>query len=285
MHVDIGPASLVITAEKGGRTFAFDRAKVKASVESILRELGSYLPLLKHKAYRIKNVKGLPTTVRNMIEAAREVDEEGLTPLAAVAGAVSDALREFLEADHPDVVMVNNGGDISVFNSTDKTLGIGIGDIATGRPTPYVLRIAGMKGFGVATSGFGGRSFTLGLADLATVVAPTGALADAAATFLGNRTNVITAAVTRQRAGDIDPLTDIPEELVTTRIGEMNRELVLQALRNGLAEAEHLKDRGIIHDALIVMKGEMVATISDGQVLYGRRMHRPNITLEVERGN
>jgi ApbE superfamily uncharacterized protein (UPF0280 family) len=280
MHVEIGPASLVITAKKGGRAFAFERAKVEAGVKSILVEIGAYLPLLKQKAYRIKNVNGLPPTVRSMVLAAQEVDEEGLTPLAAVAGAVSDALKEFLKTDHPDVIMadmimVNNGGDISIFNGTAKTLGIGIGDIATGSPTPYVLRIGGINGFGIATSGFGGRSFTLGLADLATVVAATGALADAAATFLGNRTNVPTDAVTRQRAGDIDPLTDIPDELVTIRIGAMDPELVMQALRNGIAEAGRLKARGIIHEALIVVKGEMAATMSGGN----------SITLEVERGD
>jgi ApbE superfamily uncharacterized protein (UPF0280 family) len=275
MHVEIGPASLVIRAEKGGRTFEFELAKVEAAVKSILLEIGDYLPLLKQKAYRIKNVNGLPPTVRSMVEATREVDEEGLTPLAAVAGAVSDALREFLKTDAPDLIMVNNGGDISIFNSTDKTLGIGIGNIATGSPTPYVLRIGGINGFGIATSGFGGRSFTLGLADLATVVAPSGALADAAATFLGNRTNVPSDAVTRQRAGDIDPLTDIPEELVTIRIGEMDRELVMQALQNGLVEADRLKARGIIHEALIVIKEEMATTMGGGN----------NITLEVERGN
>jgi len=274
MHVEIGPASLVITAEKGGRTFAFERAKVEEGVKSILGEIGDYLPLLKQKAYRIKNVKGLPPTVRNMVDAAKEVDEEGLTPMAAVAGAVSDGLKEFLKTDHPDVIMVNNGGDISIFNRTGKTLGIGIGDIATGNPTPYVLRIGGMNGFGIATSGFGGRSFTLGLADLATVVAPTGALADAAATFLGNRTNVQTGAVTRKRACDVDPLTDIPEELVTIRIGEMDRELVMKALQNGLAEADRLKARGVIHEALIVIKGEMATTMGGGN----------NIKLEVERG-
>jgi len=274
MHVEIGPASLVITAEKGGRIFAFKRAKVEERVKSILGEIGAYLPLLKQKAYRIRNVKGLPPTVRNMVEAAKAVDEEGLTPMASVAGAVSDGLRKFLKADNPDVIMINNGGDISIFNGAGKALGIGIGDIATGSPTPYVLRIAGMNGFGIATSGFGGRSFTLGLADLATVVAPTGALADAAATFLGNRTNVQTDAVTREKACDVDPLTDIPEELVTIRIGEMDRELVMKALRNGLAEAARLKDRGVIHEALIVIKGEMAATMGGGN----------NIKLEVEHG-
>jgi hypothetical protein len=275
MHVEIGPASLVITAEKDGGRFYFERAKVEEGLRSILGEIGNYLPLLKQKAYKVKNVKGLPPTVRNMVEAAKEVDEAGLTPMAAVAGAVSDSLREVLKTDNPDVVMVNNGGDISIFNRRGKTLGIGIGDIATGTPTPYVLRIGGMNEFGIATSGFGGRSFTLGLADLATVVAPTGAIADAAATFLGNRTNVETDTVTRKRAFDVDPLTDIPEEFVTVSIGEMDRELVMKALKNGLAEADRLKARGIIHEALIVMKGEMATTIVGGN----------NVTLEVERGD
>jgi hypothetical protein len=62
---------------------------------------------------------------------------------------------------------------------------------------------------------------------------------------------------------------------VTIRIGEMDHELVMQALQNGLVEADRLKARGIIHEALIVIKEKMVTTMGGGN----------NITLEVERGN
>ncbi len=103
-------------------------------------------------------------------------------------------------------------------------MSIGIGDIGSGAPTPYVLKVEGLRSFGVATSGFGGRSFTLGLADIVSVVADSAALADAAATLVANRTFVEAAGVVRRKGRELDPLTDIPDELVTVERGPLDAE-------------------------------------------------------------
>ncbi len=52
---------------------------------------------------------------------------------------------------------------------------------------------------GVATSGWRGRSFSLGIADSVTVLAATAAQADAAATVIANAVDVADAGI--QRAG------------------------------------------------------------------------------------
>ena len=163
--------------------------------------------------------------------------------MAAVAGSVADAMKEFLKNEGLDLVSVNNGGDISIFNIKGRGLKIDIGDIHTGKSSPYMLNIEQLIDYGLATSGFGGRSFTLGLADSVTVVAATGAVADAAATFICNCTNTESDLVIRQKASEIDPLTDIPDDNVTIRIGKLNDNDRLQALENGLNISANIKNQ------------------------------------------
>jgi ApbE superfamily uncharacterized protein (UPF0280 family) len=210
-----------------------------------------------------------------MIEAVKVIDESSLTPMAAVAGSVSDALKQFLKSEGLDLVSVNNGGDISIFNKKGRSLKIDIGDIHTGKSSPYMLNIKQFTDYGLATSGFGGRSFTLGLADSVTVIAATGAIADAAATFICNCTNTESEQVTRKKASEIDPLTDIPDDNVTVKIGQLYERDILKALDNGLIKATNIKKQKTIYDAIIKLQGHMVTTINGDNP----------IILEVHNGN
>ena len=116
----------------------------------------------------------------------------------------------------------------------------------------------------MATSGFGGRSFTLGLADIVSVVADSAALADAAATLIANRTSVGGGRGRAAKGGELDPLTDIPDELVTVERGSLDAEAVMAAVRNGKEEAARLKSAGVIRDAVVILKGQVMHTI-DGK--------------------
>jgi hypothetical protein len=248
---------------------------VTARVESILAQIHDCLPVLKQKGWRIRKTAYLPPVARAMVEAVKEIDPATLTPMAAVAGAVAEEVRDFLKGEGLEFLSVNNGGDIAVCNYRLKPVAVGIGDIRRGGPSPYLLRIQGLAEFGVATSGFGGRSFTLGMADMVSVVARSAPLADAAATVICNHTNVEHESVVRRKAAEIDPSTDIPEEMVTVRVGELSAQAVREALSKGKEAAERLKSEGRIHDAVIVLKGEAVTTIEPGG----------NIFLEVAHGN
>lgn len=274
MFLEIGPASLVIQGEKNGKPYEFEKELLVEKVNSILGEIREYLPVLKQKAYKIKHTKHLPDVPRKMVEAAKTIDEASLTPMAAVAGSVADAIKEFLQSQRLDFVSVNNGGDISIFNKMGKSLKIDIGDIQTSESSSYMLNIEHFTNYGLATSGFGGRSFTLGLADIVTVVAATGALADAAATFICNCTNTESEKVIRRKASEIDPLTDIPEYNVTIRIGNLNKYVIFKALENGLGIAANNKQKKTIYDAIIKIQGHMVTTINGDNP----------ITLEVQNG-
>jgi hypothetical protein len=275
MLIDIGPATLVVNGEREGRPYFFDGSNLAERVGAILADLRDCLPVLRQKAFKIRKTAYLPAVARKMVDAVKAIDEAELTPMAAVAGAVADELKEYLRGEGLEFISVNNGGDIALYNARGRPITIGIGDIRKGGAAPYVLKAARLVDFGVATSGFGGRSFSLGIADMVSVVAGSAPLADAAATYLGNRTTVDDPAVKRRKAGDIDPSTDIPDELVTVSVGELGSESAAEALARGKAAADLLKREGRITDALLFLRGHMVTTIRGGG----------SINLEVAHGN
>ena len=108
---------------------------------------------------------------------------------------------------------------------------------------------------GVATSGWRGRSFSLGIADSVTVLARSGAEADAAATMVANSVNVEDPAILRTPAFELKDDTDLGSRLVTVEVGALPAPAVAQALAAGEAEARELLERGVIHAAAIWLQG------------------------------
>jgi ApbE superfamily uncharacterized protein (UPF0280 family) len=124
-----------------------------------------------------------PPLVREMAEAARKA---GVGPMAAVAGAIAEAVGRELLYFSPEVI-VENGGDIYLKSLTKRLIGIYAGQSPlTGR---VGLEIEGKDTpLGVCTSsGTVGHSLSYGQADAVIVLSQSTALADAAATAIGNR--------------------------------------------------------------------------------------------------
>ena len=111
-----------------------------------------------------------------------------ITPMAAVAGAVADEALSILRQAAPlRRAFVNNGGDIAVHLAPGEQFRVGLID-RPDRPGLFAtttLKSADGIG-GIATSGWRGRSFSLGIADAVTICAATAAQADAAATVVAN---------------------------------------------------------------------------------------------------
>jgi hypothetical protein len=190
-----------------------------------------------------------------MIDAARKMKEPDLTPLAAVAGAASDAVADFLVSRGVTKIIVENGGDIAIRLRAGEVIRVGVRTDIHAKSPAYVIPIdAGSGVGGIATSGFGGRSFTKGIASAATVLSGNASLADAAATVVGNFANVEDPGIARSRAEAIYPDTDIAGEWVTTQVGTLPTEKVEEALQNGLRKARALVERGLIKGALIAVK-------------------------------
>jgi ApbE superfamily uncharacterized protein (UPF0280 family) len=124
-----------------------------------------------------------PPLVRDMAAAA---EKAGVGPMAAVAGAIAEAVGSELLDFSPEVI-VENGGDIYLKSLTKRLIGIYAGQSPlTGR---VGLEIEGKDTpLGVCTSsGTVGHSLSFGKADAVIVLSRSTALADAAATAIGNR--------------------------------------------------------------------------------------------------
>ncbi len=123
-----------------------------------------------------------PKIVRTMIQAG---ETAGVGPMAAVAGAMAEAVgRDLLT--HSRQVVVENGGDI--FMKTDRPMVVGLFAGASSMSMRIGIKVPSTAdGIGLCTSSATvGHSLSKGNADAVCVVSPSCALADAAATAIGN---------------------------------------------------------------------------------------------------
>jgi len=123
-----------------------------------------------------------PEIVRKMIQTSQWA---GVGPMATVAGAMADLVsRDLLKFSRE--VIVENGGDIYLASSKERTIGIYAGD------SPLSLKIGIVISpeetpLGVCTSsGTVGPSLSFGKANAVCILSKSAALADAAATAVGN---------------------------------------------------------------------------------------------------
>ena len=96
-----------------------------------------------------------------------------MTPMAAVAGGVADEVLEALVCGRRlDKAFVNNGGDIAFYLTEGQSLTAGlVADYHLPNIDGECVLTRDMPVRGIATSGWKGRSFSLGIADSVTVLA------------------------------------------------------------------------------------------------------------------
>lgn len=160
-------------------------AEAGALVATLRGELERYVATHPHFAESYVPVDvadDAPAIVQAMAAAARLA---AVGPMAAVAGAVAEAVARGLEP-HSAEVIVENGGDLYLMGAHPRTVLLHAGD------SPLSGRVAielapGRLPLAVCTSsGRVGHSTSLGVAHALTVIAEDGALADAVATAAGN---------------------------------------------------------------------------------------------------
>jgi uncharacterized protein len=259
--LDYGPMRMVIRAFDHATPLVDLATEGAGLAMRLLEDQARFLPVIKRKAHTLEVQSEYPEVVRKMIDSTRKMGQLDLTPLAAVAGAGSDLVADFLFDQGATKVIVDNGGDIALRLREGETARVGLKtDIDAEKPA-YVIPIDAEMGVGgVATSGLGGRSFTKGIASAATILAENASLADAAATVVGNFTNTEDPRVTRALAETLYPETDIPGEWVTTRVETLPPERVEEALQNGVRKARALVARELIKGALIAVKQRVAWT-------------------------
>lgn len=259
--VDYGPMRMLIQVFDRNQPLTDLATEGGRMAIRILEELAEFLPILKSKSIELKERGCFPEVVEKMIEATQKIGERDLTPLAAVAGTVSDLVADFIFTRGGSKIIVDNGGDIAIRLRDEENARVGIKTEIEAKEPAYLLSIdAKMNIGGVATSGLGGRSFTKGIAQAATVVAETASLADAAATTIGNFTNVEDSNIIRALAEKIYPDTDIAGEWITVKVGNLTPEKIEEALKRGWTKATELCQTGLIKGAFIAVQGKVVWT-------------------------
>lgn len=185
-------------------------------------------------------------------------DERFITPMAAVAGAVAEEILGCMtEAATLDRAYVNNGGDIALHLAGNAALKIGLVDRCD-RPSLFATTViaADHPCRGVATSGRGGRSFSLGIADAVTVLAASAPEADAAATVIANDVDLPGhPGIRRRRACELQPDSDLRDTPVTVDVGPLQPVEAEEALDRGVISATSLLARGLILAAALHLQG------------------------------
>lgn len=270
-HFQHGPIDLVIGADGDTAAVAAAHEAAWHRFQTVLTELVAELPLLREPLREAAcPLRGV--VARRMWWACQPFSSGFITPMAAVAGAVAQEMIACYRGDGVDRAWVNNGGDIALHLAAGRALRVGVfADLA--RLNPRQLKAVPLDGRfevhastpvrGVATSGWRGRSFSLGIADSVTVLARTAAAADAAATVIANAVDVSDARIVRRAASSLQDDSDLGEIEVTVDVPPLPVELVQRALAAGARRARELRACGLIEHALLLCQGR-AADVDNG---------------------
>lgn len=248
-----GPIDVILTVEgpEPARKAAFARAR--AAFQPLLGDLAADLPRLRSaQGDRPRSAVG-----RRMANAVAPFAPTFVTPMAAVAGSVADHLRDavLIPGHGLASVIINNGGDIAFWQAKGSLTAAVCDEPISGRSGTRITLPAGSGIGGIATSGWRGRSFSLGIADAVTVLAECAAEADAAATLIANAVDLPDhPAILRCPAQDIFPDSDLGERLVTTDVEPLSPEDRESAIDSGRRIAQDYLKRGLIRAAYLSLE-------------------------------
>lgn len=279
LHLNDGPIDLIIEAFGAKDQIQLAYRAASARFVTVLDELCAELPLLR----REPNLEQWPTGViaLRMAEAVLPHSAQAfITPMAAVAGAVAEEiLQAMTNAATLDKAYVNNGGDIALHLAPGQHFVAGMVE-RPDRPSLFgtATLTADQPVRGIATSGWRGRSFSLGIADAVTVLADTAAIADAAATMIANAVDLPGhPAILRVRACDLAPDNDLGQRLVTQGVGELSDREIAAALAAGVSRTRSLLAASLIRAAALHLRGQT-------RVVGDTLQLAPPANVHVERG-
>lgn len=251
LHLHHGPIDIIAQSWGDAEAVRVGEARAIARFDTILAELASELPIL-----RAQGGQPCGAVAQTMARATGPYYPRFITPMAAVAGAVADEILRHLCPPGVTRAYVNNGGDIAVHLTPGESLTCAIA-ARPGAPDRIILR-AQDSVRGIATSGWRGRSHSLGIADGVTVLARTAAMADAAATMIANAVDLPGhAAITRRAACDLQADSDLGARLVTTAVGPLSSHDIARALNRGEVAARPYLTRGLIDSVALFLHAEI----------------------------
>jgi hypothetical protein len=264
LHLQHGPIDLVIRAEGPPEAVRAAYRAARRRFGTVLAELVEELPALRRPVADGSGFHG--AVAQRMAAAVRPHGGVFVTPMAAVAGSVADEILAAMLAAAPALAKawVNNGGDIAVHLAAGQSFSASVVDDPDLTPGDGVVEVSAQDGIrGIATSGRGGRSLSLGIADAVTVLAACAAAADAAATLIANAVDLPGhPAIRRAPAREIDPDSDLGERDVVVAVGDLTPADIDDALAAGLAEARRMAGEKLIAAALLSLGGQRMSTAS-----------------------
>jgi ApbE superfamily uncharacterized protein (UPF0280 family) len=276
LHLYDGPIDVILEAFGATREIQLAyRAAADRFVE-VLDELCGELGFLRSRALADGPV---PTGViaRRMAAAVKPyASQTFITPMAAVAGAVAEELLGVMVATaRLSRAYVNDGGDIALHLTPGEKFVVGMVDLPDSQIELTFRKARTLEHArsgialgtttidfsqptrGIATSGWRGRSFSLGIADAVTVLADTAAMADAAATVVANAVDLPGhPGIGRVPACELAPDSDLGERLVTQSVPDLPPDEIRGALTAGARVAESLCSSGLIRAAALTLRGE-----------------------------
>jgi len=264
LHMQDGPIDVIVEALGAVSEIEIAYRAAAGRFVGVLDELCGELGFLRRPACENGDLPSGAIARRMLAAVTPYASRTFITPMAAVAGAVAEEILEVMtSAATLSRAYVNDGGDISLHLAPGEKFVVGMVE----RPDRASLFGTTTIDFaqpirGIATSGWRGRSFSLGIADAVTVLADTAAMADAAATVIANAVDLPGhPRVGRVRACELAPDSDLGERMVTQSVGELTRGEIGDALEAGIRLAELLRGSGLIRAAAVNLQGETRAVI------------------------
>jgi ApbE superfamily uncharacterized protein (UPF0280 family) len=242
-----GPIDII--AQCWGDPLAMADAERSAArrFDTVLAELADELTELRREGGQPKSVIG-----QRMARATAAFHPDFITPMAAVAGSVAEEILACLAQPGVRRAYVNNGGDIALHLDPGESLTCAVAGLHAMAARVTVRACDAVRG--IATSGWRGRSWSLGIADSVTVLAKSAAMADAAATMIANAVTLGDhPAVKRRPARDLQAESDLGARPVTVDVGPLTAAEVATALSAGEAVALHHKNAGRIEAAALFL--------------------------------
>jgi uncharacterized protein len=252
LHLQHGPIDILAEAFGAEGSVRDGYARAAARFATVLEELVAELPALRSEGAPVNG-----RIARRMAAAVAPYRPTFVTPMAAVAGAVAEEVLAALIGPGIWRAYANNGGDIAVWLGPGESLTAALA--VTGGIDRVTLRAKDLAR-GIATSGWRGRSLSLGIADAVTVLARTAAMADAAATMIANAVDVGAPGIVRRPAGEVQSDSDLGDRLVTCEVPLLAPDARARALEAGLTAAESFRARGLIDGAALFLQGDIRMT-------------------------
>lgn len=269
-HFQHGPIDCIVSANGDAGAVAAAIEAASARFRMLLAELVGELALLRADLSADEPVMPRGPVARRMVAACLPHGQGGrfITAMAAVAGSVADELLGAFADLRIERAAINNGGDLALRLAPGTSFEVGVcadpGRGVAGLPLDGRFTIdASSPVRGIATSGWRGRSFSLGIADSVTVLATSAATADAAATIVANAVDVADSRIVRAPASAIRDDSDLGDRLVTFAVPPLSIAAVDAALAAGAAAARAEIGQGRIIAAVLSLQGRFAIVESD----------------------